>query len=267
MKIAWFSAGITSAVACKLAVEKHDDVEIYYIHIASAHDDNARFIADCERWIGQKIHIVTNLKGYRDQFDVIGHTRYINGPTGARCTLELKKKVRQQLEDDLQPDVQFFGFEYAKNEINRAIRFKQQYPNTNPIFPLIDAKLSKNECAGIIVAAGIEFPAMYKLGYSNNNCIGCIKGGKGYWNKVRQDFPDVFQRMAELEREVGATCIKESDGDNSKRLYLDELSPTDGFTPNPVIPDCGIFCQVEFAEIMDPMTNDVFSGSKSINDL
>ena len=37
---------------------------------------------------------------------------------------------------------------------------------------------------------------MYKLGYKNNNCIGCVKGQAGYWNKIRKDFPDVFDQMS-----------------------------------------------------------------------
>lgn len=261
MKIAWFSAGITSAVACKLAVDADPAVEMYYIDIASAHQDNARFIADCEQWIGKKVHIVTNTKGYRDQFDVIRRNRYINGPHGARCTLELKKNVRYQLQDDLQPEAQVFGFEYSKAEINRAIRFKEQYPDTNPIFPLIESKLTKNECAGILAAAGIELPTMYKLGYNNNNCIGCVKGGRGYWNHIRRDFPEVFQAMAEAEREIGASCLKDNDGN---RLYLDELHPDEGRDTSPVVPACGMFCQVEFADIMHRMTDLVMSGETNI---
>ena len=40
---------------------------------------------------------------------------------------------------------------------------------------------------------------MYKLGYNNNNCIGCVKGGQAYWNKIRIDFPETFNKMAKLE--------------------------------------------------------------------
>lgn len=265
MKLAWFSAGITSAVACKLAVDLYEDVELYYIHIGSAHKDNKRFISDCEQWIGKRINVVANLKGYRDQFDVIAHTKYVNGASGARCTLELKKKVRQQVEDDLQPESQVFGFEYSRKEINRAIRFKDQHPHTNPLFPLIESKLTKNACAGILLSAGIALPVMYKLGYNNNNCIGCVKGKKGYWNKIREDFPHHFERMAKLEREVGATCIKEDlPAGGSKRVYLDELNPREGYTPKPVVPDCGIFCQVEFAHIMDKRVEAVMAGELTI---
>jgi hypothetical protein len=93
MKIAWFSCGVTSAVACKIALEQYgkDNVELYYMVIDSAHPDNERFIQDCERWLDKKVNRVRSEK-YVDQFDVIEKTKYINGPSGARCTLELKKK-------------------------------------------------------------------------------------------------------------------------------------------------------------------------------
>jgi len=50
-KIGWFSCGVTSAVACKLAVDKYgkDNVELYYMVIDSAHQDNERFIEECEK--------------------------------------------------------------------------------------------------------------------------------------------------------------------------------------------------------------------------
>jgi len=41
---------------------------------------------------------------------------------------------------------------------------------------------------------------MYKLGYHNNNCIGCVKGGMGLLETSKVDFPEHFDRMAKLER-------------------------------------------------------------------
>lgn len=264
MKIAWFSAGITSTVACKLALEQHGDVKLFYIETGAHHPDNTRYIKDCEKWFGCKIQVVQNKK-YADHFDVIQKTRYVNGPTGARCTLELKKSVRQTLQDELMPDAQIFGFEFSKEEINRAIRFKEQHPETNPIYPLIESRLSKNECAGIIAMAGIQLPEMYRLGYNNNNCIGCVKGKSGYWNKIRQDFPDVFDKMAAAEREVGHSCIKEDLPDGgSVPVFLDELAPAKGRIPEAVVPDCGIFCQVEFAHLIDQRVESIFNGDLSI---
>jgi hypothetical protein len=64
MKIAWFSCGVTSAVACKIALEQYgkDNVELYYMVIDSAHPDNERFIQDCERWLDKKVNRVRSEK-------------------------------------------------------------------------------------------------------------------------------------------------------------------------------------------------------------
>ena len=77
---------------------------------------------------------------------------------------------------------------------------------------------------------------MYDLGYNNNNCVGCVKGGMGYWNKIRIDFPDVFESRAKVERRIGGTCIK--------GVYLDELDPDRGRHTKPICEDCGIFCEL-----------------------
>jgi len=77
---------------------------------------------------------------------------------------------------------------------------------------------------------------MYDLGYSNNNCVGCVKGGMGYWNKIRVDFPEVFENRAKLERLIGHSCIK--------GVFLDELEPNRGRMSDEVLPECGIFCMM-----------------------
>lgn len=254
-KILWFSCGVTSAVACKIAIDKYgrDNCILAYIKIESSHQDNKRFIEECEKWYGSKIEVFQSEK-YKDQFDVIEKTKYVNGVGGARCTLELKKNVRRKIEKDIAFDSQIFGFEFNKKEINRAIRFKEQYPHTNPIYPLIDEKINKATALGILRKAGIKPPKMYELGYHNNNCIGCVKGGMGYWNKIRVDFPDKFDQMAKAERVAGHSCIK--------NVYLDELDSERGRHEPPIVADCGVFCEVEFADIIDKRTTDILNGSK-----
>ena len=260
MKIAWFSCGITSAVACKLAIEKHgkENVEIAYIKIDSAHSDNERFIKDCEEWYNKPITILQSKK-YKNQFEVIKSQKYVNGVYGAPCTKHLKKNVRYKFEKKIEHDGQIFGFEFSKKEINRAIRFAEQYPQTKPIYPLIDKKLSKEKCADILLKNGIKLPVMYELGFHNNNCIGCVKGGKGYWNHTKKHFPETFNKMAKLEREIGASCIKNK--------FLDELQAHEGKHEPPITPNCGTFCEIEFADIIDKRTHDVMTGLKKMSQL
>lgn len=130
------------------------------------------------RTINQRVHKMGDADKYLNVEDVLAKKRFINGPTGAACTFELKKQVRYKLEKELGSwDGQVWGFDFDPKEINRAIRFKQQYPDTKPLFPLIEKQITKQDAMGMLWKAGIEIPAMYKMGYNNNNCIGCVKGG------------------------------------------------------------------------------------------
>lgn len=107
-------------------------------------------------------------------------------------------------------------------------------------FPLIDRHLSKQDAHALAERIGIRRPIMYDMGYHNNNCIGCLKGGKGYWNKIRKDFPTVFQSRARLEREIGHSCINGT--------FLDELDPDAGRMEKEIMQDCGIMCYLVLNE-------------------
>ena len=263
MILAWFSCGATSAIACKMALQMYDDVKVIYIETNSGHPDNMRFLKQCEFWFDHEIEIRQSTK-YKDVDDVLLRAKYINGPNGASCTYHLKKEVRYQIEKEVGTwDGQVWGFDYCEREINRAIRFIEQNPDTKPLFPLIENLISKEDALGMLKKAHIEIPMMYQLGYDNNNCIGCVKGGMGYWNKIRKDFPERFKRMAEIEREVGATCLKDKEG----KVWLDELDPNRGDEVKAIVPDCSLFCQLEFDNIMDKRTEMIMKGELSIKDI
>lgn len=249
--IAWFSCGAASAVAAKLAIKQYPHVRVIYQDTGSEHPDNKRFLVDCEQWFGQKVE-VTKSKQYKDIWDVFEQTRYLVGTAGARCTGELKRKVAEDIiwSAPVQP-YEILG--YTVEEKNRVARF-MSINNERKIVPiLIEHGLTKGDCLAIIASAGIEVPAMYKLGYQNNNCIGCVKGQAGYWNKIRRDFPDVFARMAKVERELDVAINKryqKRDPYGNKypgrgvrqRVFLDEMPETMGADQKPVPMDCGIIC-------------------------
>ena len=242
--LAWFSAGAASAVATKLALSMYDDVTIYRTDVGSEHPDNERFAADCAEWFGQEVRTL-KVEKYADTWDVWERTGYLVGPTGARCTVELKKKARFMVERDY--DRQIFGYTADRPDAKRADRFRETNPDVVLETPLIDRGLTKRDCLAMIDRAGIELPAMYKLGYQNNNCIGCVKGGMGYWNKIRRDFPETFDRMAALERRLGNTVLRE-DGNLTPGgrvpLYLDTLDPDRGNHADEPDMDCSLLCAI-----------------------
>lgn len=229
--IAWFSHGVCSAVATRMTLAKYGpDVVIACINPGREHPDNVRFRADCEAWFDHEIIVLRSVK-YTDHIDVARRTRYVNGPGGARCTTELKKAVRHAFERP--DDLHVFGYAKNKRDEDRAINFAANNPVTDVWFPLIQRRLYKSHCLALVERAGIELPAMYRMGYVNNNCIGCWKGGKGYWNKIREDFPEDFAEAAAAEREIGHSGINGT--------FLDELVPGTGrYKPEEVA--CDLNC-------------------------
>jgi 3'-phosphoadenosine 5'-phosphosulfate sulfotransferase (PAPS reductase)/FAD synthetase len=224
--VSWWSGGITSAVACFLVPEARP----IFIETGSHHPDNLRFKTDCERWYGKTIETLQNTK-YSNHFDVVKKTRFINGPRGARCTTELKKKVRIAWEKDKQDLTYVWGFEASTREEKRANQIIQTVPNARHLFPLLEQNIDKKQAIQMVLDAGIEIPAMYRLGFQNNNCIGCVKGGAAYWNLIRREFPEYFAKMAQLELEIGRSCLK--------KTLLCDLNPNAGRGKPPLVMDCG----------------------------
>jgi len=232
LTVSWFSAGGSSAVATKLVVDEID--KIFYIHIDDQHPDTLRFVNDCAEWFGREIETVQSpVKTVADAmryFDSRGFGRW------SPCTQILKRMVRSEWERENSGTALRYVWGMDYQEKGRADRILSAMPKQDHMFPLVDKKLSKEQAHEILTASGIKRPAMYELGYHNNNCLGCVKGGMGYWNKIRRDFPHVFAERAKLERELGGTFLKETP--------LDELDPEAGRHGGPIVGDCGILCQV-----------------------
>jgi hypothetical protein len=240
--ISWFSCGAASAVASKLAIQEHGDVEVIYQETNSEHPDNERFLADCEKWFGQDVIRISSAR-YHDIWEIFEKRRFLAGVNGALCTSELKRMVAEKYLNHGR-DLEVFG--YTAEEQLRIDRFRVNNPERRIQAILVERGLTKEDCMGMIDRAGIDIPAMYKLGYTNNNCIGCVKGGMGYWNKIRVDFPETFDRMSKMERELDAALLKRHDQDGDRhRVFLDELKPEDGnhLTEAPI--SCGIMCEIE----------------------
>lgn len=195
MRVGWFSCGCSSLVACKLAQPD----EIIYIHVADQHPDTLRFLMDARHLLGCEIKVL-QAQRYLTVDEVMRGERYVNGPGGAKCTMLLKKRVRQHWErENWAPHTYIWGFD--TDERDRAERTVKSMPEFEHEFPLIEHGLSKADCHALCEEWGIRRPLMYDLGYPNNNCIGCVKGGMGYWNKIREDFPATFKRRAKAERD------------------------------------------------------------------
>ncbi|MEE8206882.1 MAG: hypothetical protein V3T82_08025 [Nitrospinaceae bacterium] len=237
--ISWFSHGAASAVSTKLAIAEGEPVIVANCWIAEEHPDNRRFHRDSEKWFAQPILSLINGMFGGSIYEVFKRDRFLVGPKGARCTGRLKKDVRKSFQRP--GDRIIMG--YCADEQDRIDRFIDSNPDVD-VWPILAEKgLTHADCLAMVERAGLELPAMYQMGYRNNNCIGCVKGGMGYWNKIRRDFPDTFERMAAMERYLGRTILSRRRGDQRERIPLTELKEGEGrYEDEPDI-ECGIACE------------------------
>lgn len=232
-RVAWFSCGAASAVAAKLS---EPDV-IAYCETGSEHSDNDRFLRDCERWFGQEVVRLKSTK-YADTWEVWEDRKYISGIAGAPCTNELK--VLPRLEFERPDDTHIFGYTADANDMRRANALRENWPHLGLEFPLIERGINKAACLAIVERAGIEPPITYALGLPHSNCIPCCKAtSPDYWALIRREFPDEFNRMAELSRRLGARLARVND----ERVFIDEI-PANWPTTEPISPACDLLCSL-----------------------
>ncbi len=272
--ICWWSGGITSAVACKIALDTYgtENCRVIMIDTQNEDEDTERFRLDWEKWFGIEVQKRSAIKSspsprYGRQFESIQDLwlefESLNVASGAICSSYLKREVRQAYQRRHKYSAQVFGFDISEHR--RAENMRKNYPASMPIFPLLEFGLSKEDCAKIVGNADIKIPRTYKYGFRNNNCFqtGCVQGGIGYWQKIQRDFPEKFLAMAEMEHKLTdlkgkpVTCLKDQSNEAKKHGMLqvfliahpnypnnEDLSMMKGRDVEP-LPECNGFCGTE----------------------
>jgi len=254
--IAWWSGGVTSAVACKIAIDFFgiENVRVIFIDTLNEDIDTYRFKIDCEEWYGKEIEVARRLE-YGNIKEVWYKFLSLNVAHGAICSSELKRDLRVRILRENSWSYNIFGFDI--DEPKRAKAMAKNYPEAEPLFPLLFKGLSKKDCIKIINAANVEIPRAYKLGLNNNNCLqtGCVQGGIGYWQMMKSLIPDNFYKMARVEHELTdlkgepVTMLRDQSKNGGLVFLLPhpdyplmkDISMMKGRPPEPLT-DCNGFC-------------------------
>ncbi len=240
-----FSCGAASAVASKIALAQYGgthQVVVVNAFVKQEDEDNRRFLADCQSWLNYPISVLRDEKYGADIIQVFRRERYIKGRFGAPCSKMLKRRL---LDGWSRPgDVLVLG--YTAEEQDRYEDFIEQNPGRPAIAPLVERGLGKEDCKAMILRAGLELPLMYRMGYENANCKGCVKGGERYWRAVREDFPEEFEEVCQVQDELGegAWFLRYRSGPKAgQRFPLRDL-PTGRAQRNEAMPACSFFCEM-----------------------
>lgn len=243
-----FSCGAASAVATKLALAEYGsthNVQIINAFLANEHEDNRRFAQDCEAWFGRSITVLRDEKYGADAHEVFRRKRFMRGPNGAPCSRLLKRNLLSTFNQA--GDVMVLG--YTAEEADRLEDFRDRNPDRPVIAPLIDKGLGKEDCKAMVLRAGIELPLMYRMGYDNANCIGCVKGGEGYFRAIRQDFPEQYEALCAIQDDLGEGSYLFRNRTTNVRFSLRDLG--DGpVRRNEKLPACSFFCELAEADII-----------------
>jgi 3'-phosphoadenosine 5'-phosphosulfate sulfotransferase (PAPS reductase)/FAD synthetase len=277
--ICWWSGGITSAVACFMAINifGKENCRVIFIDTKNEDKDTYRFMKDCEKWYGITIETITNEK-YSTIQEVWRSFKSLNVSFGAICSSELKREVRKEWQRNNNYKYQVFGFDI--DEPKRAKGMTTNYPKAKAIYPLLMFGTTKKECIKIVEEQNIEVPMMYKLGFHNNNCFstGCVQGGIGYWQKMQKDFPKKFEAMANMEHEltdkkgVPVTMLKDQ-SKNGGLLFLKplkdypeikDISMKKGREVKPLL-ECNGFCGVNDLEVRNETEKEINFADNQID--
>lgn len=256
--IAWWSGGVTSAVACKIAIDIFgiDNVLLIFIDTFNEDKDTYRFKEDCQRWYGKDIEIASRSE-YKNIKEVWYKYNSLNVAHGAICSSELKRDLRIKILAETPHSFNVFGFDI--DEPKRAKAMAKNYPDIQPVFPLLMFGKTKSDCIDDLEDAGIEIPRAYRMGLNNNNCLntGCVQGGIGYWQLMRILIPENFYSMAKVEHDLTnrkgspVTMLKDQGKDGGLVFllphpdypHIKDISMMKGRQPKPLT-DCNGFCGV-----------------------
>ena len=244
--VSHFSCGAASAVATKLVLCQYpaEQVLILRAWIKEEHEDNDRFSADCERWFGHPITVLRDTKYGASVLEVFRRRRYLKGQFGAPCAKALKRDVLEAA--SLPSDIFVLG--YTAEEEDRVDNFIDANNGRKVICPLVERGLKKADVLAMVERAGIRLPTMYLLGYNNNNCRCCIKGGEGYFNRMRVDFPENFIALADIQESIGPGAFLFRDRKTGERYSLRDLPSGKGRHKEPEI-SCSFHCEMADQEI------------------
>lgn len=208
-----FSGGVTSAWCAGWALRtfNRDDVDLLFHDTRDEDEDTYRFIREMALALGKP---VLNWSDGRSTTEVFRDENAIANNRMAFCSRILKAEQRDRYFKHLRLGgtaeiVNVVGFTSREDRRVQRAWIRGQASGYTVRFPLVEDGITKQQAADWCIAQGVRLPRMYAWS-EHANCVGCVRGGKAYWLKVRANRPDVYAERSALEREFGHTILKDT---------------------------------------------------------
>jgi hypothetical protein len=230
--VAMFSSGAGSAGAAKRVADRYgtDDLVLLFADVNGEHGDNYRFLREAAEWIGGELVIIDN--GGKTIWQVFDEVRFLGNSRIDPCSRVLKREpMRKWLEDNCDPEntVSYLGFDWTEaHRHDRAAGYWAPWKMESPLLwePFVD----KSQVMERLAKAGIEPPALTRMGFPHANCGGgCVKAGIKQFVSLLEKQPDTFAEWEwqeeRLRKKLGNVAILRDRKGNPKGrpLSLKEL--------------------------------------------
>lgn len=213
MTIVALSGGKASAWCAGWALRTFEkkDVVLYFTDTRWEHPDLYRFLDDLEIAFD---HPITRDSDGRSVEGLFHEEHALANNRMPFCSRVLKAERLQAFYQD--GDALVFGI--GNDERHRAERITGVYQvvaakiGKVPMlrFPLIEENVSREEVNAYLASIGVEEPALYKLGFTHNNCSGgCVRSGKKQWKLLYEKLPEVYAERERVEEEMRAETGKD----------------------------------------------------------
>jgi hypothetical protein len=206
-----FSGGVTSAWCAGWALLTFPKSEVVLLFHDTKEEDEDTYRFNREMAARLDMPITERSDG-RSVTEVCRDEGALANNRMAFCSRILKAKQRDRYFDELRAEgvteiVNVLGFTSREWQRVQRATMAAETGGYSVRFPLIETGVTKQQCADWCIREGVRPSSMY-LWSEHANCVGCVRGGRDYFLKVKEHRPDVFNQRAALEEEFGHTILK-----------------------------------------------------------
>ena len=208
-----YSGGVTSAWCLDWALRTYprDEVVALFHDTHREHADTYRYLRQMAERLGIDI---TERSDGRSVEQVEDDEHALANNRMAFCSRILKAEQKDRYYEELRAAgvteiVLVLGFSSREWQRIQRATMRAAADGYAVMFPLVTAGITKQECADWSLALGVPLPSMYRWS-DHANCVGCRRGGKGYWLAVKANEPAIFDAAKAREAEWGHTFLKDT---------------------------------------------------------